>query len=108
MGAMSSLRTPLGPAKQLAAETANAALRNEILAEQAAALGAAGRKVEATLAALKDHDGAAEARAALVREAADAVWGFLVQREVMGFRDRDRVVAEYAVPREVLNRMGAR
>ena len=40
--------------------------------------------------------------------AADAVWGFLVQREVMGLRDRAAIVAHYGVPREVLARLGAR
>ena len=40
--------------------------------------------------------------------AADAVWGFLVQREVMGLRDRAAVVAQYGIPREVLARLGAR
>ncbi|MEO8115018.1 MAG: DUF6665 family protein, partial [Phenylobacterium sp.] len=106
MWPMSFLRTP--PKPVASAESAHTALRDEIAAEQAAALGAAGRKVESALAALKAHDGEAEARAALVGDAAEAVWGFLVQREVMGLRDRDRVVAEYAIPREVLNRMGAR
>jgi hypothetical protein len=40
--------------------------------------------------------------------AADAVWCFLVQREVMGLRDRAAVVAQYAIPREVLNRLGVK
>ena len=47
-------------------------------------------------------------RSALVKAAADAVWGFLVQREVMGLRDRTQVIAHYAIPREVLARIGAR
>jgi hypothetical protein len=63
--------------------------------------------VEKALAALRDHTGG-EGRAELVKAAADAVWGFLVQREVMGLRDRAAIVAEYGIPREVLNRIGAR
>jgi hypothetical protein len=39
---------------------------------------------------------------------ADAVWGFLVQREVIGLRDRAQVIAQYGIPREVLARIGAR
>jgi hypothetical protein len=105
---MSSLRMPQSLAKRLGADTGEAVLRYELMEEQAASLGRAGRKVEDALAALRDHQGDAEARLVLVKAAADALWGFLVQREVSGLRDRDRVVAEYAVPREVLVRVGAR
>ena len=47
-------------------------------------------------------------RDAALKAAADAVWGFLVQREVMGLRDRNAVIAHYNIPREVLARLGAR
>jgi hypothetical protein len=104
---MSSLRTPQSLAKRLGVETGDAVLRYELLQEQAASLGQSGRKVEKTLAALRDHPGG-EGRAELVKAAADAVWGFLVQREIMGLRDRAAIVAEYAIPREVMNRIGAR
>jgi len=93
--------------KRLGAETGEAVLRYELMEEQAASLGRAGKKVETTLAALRDHPGG-EGRAELVRAAADAVWGFLVQREAMGLRDRAYIVAHYGVPREVLNRLGGR
>ena len=71
----------------------------------AAALGDSARKVAAALSALE----AAEAgtRERLLDEAADAVWGFLIQRELRGLRDREQVIADYAIPREVLNRAGA-
>jgi len=103
---MSSLRMPQSLAKRLGVETGEAVLRYELLQEQAASLGASGRKVEAALAALRDHQG--EGRAEVLKAAADAVWGFLVQREIMGLRDRAVIVAEYAIPREVMNRIGAR
>lgn len=70
-------------------------------------MGRAGRKVEAALAALRDHPGG-DGRAAALKAAADAVWGFLVQREIMGLRDRAAVIALYDIPREVLVRIGAR
>ena len=73
--------------------------------EQAAALGRMGRKAEAALAALKAHEG--EGRGEAVKAAADAVWCFLVQREVMGLRDRAKIVADYEIPREVMARLGA-
>jgi hypothetical protein len=106
MIAMSSLRMPQSLIKRLGVETGDAVLRYELLQEQAASLGLAGRKVEKALAALREHEG--EGRAEVLKAAADAVWGFLVQREIMGLRDRTAIVAEYGIPREVMNRIGAR
>ncbi|WP_309605522.1 DUF6665 family protein [Phenylobacterium sp.] len=91
---------------RLGSDTAEAALRHELMEEQAAALGRMGRKAEAALLALKAHEG--EGRAQALRAAADAVWCFLVQREVLGLRDRAAVVAHYDIPREVMVRLGAR
>jgi hypothetical protein len=87
-------------------EAAEASLQSEIAQEQAAALGRMGRKAEAALAALKAHEG--EGRAEVLKRAADAVWCFFVQREVMGLRDRAQIVAQYEIPREVMVRLGAR
>ena len=106
MTAMSSLRVPQSLAKRLGIETGDAVLRYELLQEQAASLGLAGRKVEKALAALREHEG--EGRAEVLKAATDAVWGFLVQREIMGLRDRAAIIAEYGIPREVMNRIGAR
>ena len=105
---MSSLRMPQSLAKRLGVETGEAVLRYELLQEQAAALGRQGERLEKALAALSAVAVGGEGRAALVREAADAAWCFFVQREVMGLRDRAAVIAQYAIPREVLNRIGAR
>src|SRR4051812_43708802 len=104
---MSSLRMPQSLVKRLGVETGDAVLRYELLGEQAASLGASGRKVEKALAVLREHPGG-EGRADAVKAAADAVWGFLVQREIMGFRDRAAIIAEFGIPREVLNRLGSR
>ena len=103
---MSSFRLPQSLNARLGVETGDAVFRHELLEEQAQSLGRAGRKVETALLALAAHEG--EGRAAVVRAAADAVWEFLVQREVMGLRDRNAVVAQYAIPREVMVRIGAR
>jgi hypothetical protein len=103
---MSSLRMPQSLTKRLGVETGEAVLRYELLQEQAASLGQSGRKVEKALAALREHEG--EGRGEVLKAAADAVWGFLVQREIMGLRDRAAIVAQYAIPREVMNRIGAR
>lgn len=104
---MSSLRMPQSLSTRLKVETGEAVLQYELLQEQAAALGRQGRKLEMALAALAGHAGG-EGRPALLAAAADAAWCFFVQREVMGLRDRAAVVAQYGIPREVLNRIGAR
>ena len=107
MTAMSSLRMPQSLAARLKPESGDGVLHYELMQEQVYSLGRAARKVEVALAALGEHPGG-EGRAELVRAAADAVWEFLVQREVMGLRDRAAIVAHYGVPREVLVRIGAR
>jgi hypothetical protein len=106
MAAMSSFRMPQSLAKRLGVETGEAVLRYELLQEQAASLGRMGAKLETALAALRAAE--AGARPAALKAAADACWCFFVQREVMGLRDRAAVIRHYAIPREVLNRIGAR
>ena len=83
-------------------------LSHELRAEAAAALGHAGRKVEATLAALKAHEGDAEERAAKLKAAAEAVYAYFIQRELLGLRNTALTVRDYGIPDEVLLRLGAR
>ncbi|HEY8616966.1 DUF6665 family protein [Phenylobacterium sp.] len=104
---MSSLRMPQSLSSRLGVETGETVLRYELLEEQASSLGRSGRKMEAALAALREHPGG-EGRAHALKAAADAVWSFFVQREVMGLRDRAAIVRQFDIPREVLNRVGAR
>jgi hypothetical protein len=106
MSAMSSLRMPQSLLKRLGADSGEAALRYELVEEQAAALGRMGRKAEAALTALRAHQG--EGRAEVLKAASDAVWCFFVQREVMGLRDRAQIVIDYQIPREVMARLGIR
>jgi len=86
------------------------ALDYEVAQEQAAALGRAGRALEAALAALREHDRngqiADAIRRKLVAEAGDALWRFIIQRECCGLRDPQAVMRDYQVPQEVQNRMG--
>ena len=80
-------------------------LEAEVMAEQAAALAQSGRRVEAALAALAD---AGEPdRPERLKAAAEAVYGFFIQREIIGLRDHRGVIAHYGIPREVLARLGA-
>ena len=81
------------------------ALEHELMSERASALGDAGRRVERALAALREAE--ADEREALLDEAARIVWHFLIQRETLRLRDRKPVITHYAIPTEVLNRMGA-
>jgi hypothetical protein len=103
---MSSLRLPQSFERRLAGESFEAAFNHEVAGEQAAAIGRMGRRAEAALAALSAHEG--EGRAEVLKKAADAVWCFFVQREVMGLRDRAQIVADYQIPGEVMVRLGAR
>ena len=90
----------VGEKRQLAVEA-------EIRGEKAAALGDAARRVEAALGRYRDAEPGSAEREQLLHAAADAVWGFLIQRELMGLRDREQIIAYYAIPSEVLNRTGA-
>jgi len=93
-----------------------AALDYEIAQEKASALGRSGRRLEAALSALATFDAQAteepaslarrEHRDALVAEASEALWCFIVQREACGLRESNRVMRDYGVPAEVRLRMG--
>jgi hypothetical protein len=83
------------------------ALEYDILAEKASALGRAGERAEWLLAQLKEYDGDPETRMRLVKKAAGAVYAYFIQRELCGFRRHDDIIREYAIPREVLVRLGA-
>jgi len=107
---------PLPP--WLRAENPAAALDYEIAREKASALGRLGRRLEAALAALAAFDAQTadeafvpaavrrERRNALVAEAGEVLWSFIVQREACGLRDSARAMRYYGVPTEVRLRMG--
>jgi hypothetical protein len=86
------------------------ALDYEIAQEQVTALGRLGRALEAALAALAEyertHSGRDAVRAALIQQASEALWCFIVQREAVGLRDPRPVIRGYRVPAEVHNRLG--
>lgn len=86
-------------------EGGHAVLQHEMMAERAASLGAAEQKVKTTLATLSAAD--AGTRPAALADARAAVWAYFVQRELCGFRTHDDVIADLAIPREVLNGLGA-
>ena len=82
-------------------------LDHEIAAEKAAALGRAGERVEKTLRLLREAGRDAPGRAALLKDAAEAVYAYFIQRELIGLRRHHEAIREYAIPEEVLVRLGA-
>lgn len=68
MGAMSSREMMLQMLRRGSGDAVEAAFNYEVAEEQAAALGRMGRKAEAALAALRDHQG--EGRAEVLKKAA--------------------------------------
>ena len=97
--------------------TGVALLEYEVAQERAATLGRLGRRLEEALAALREHDAARQdsptgshgaARRQLVLEAGEALWYFVIQRELTGFHDSAAVMRDYRVPKEVQARMGVR
>ena len=94
-----SLRPPrLGQVSVPGRDTGLSVLEAEMMSEAAAAL-----------ARLTDPEALAEAgREVLLRQAADAVWSFFIQREACGLKDQRQVIADLAIPRAVLVRIGAR
>jgi len=106
----------LSPSRGSSSSVTVAGLDYEIAHEQASALGRLGRALEVALAALSafdrarpDHDASGAdggIRSALVRNASDALWCFLIQRECCGLRDSRPVMRDYGVPAEIINRIG--
>lgn len=92
------------------------ALNYEIVQESAATLGRLGRRLQEAMDALaafdaaRDRGGASASaeRDGLVAAAGEALWYYVVQREVMGLGDSDSVVRHLGIPREVRLRMGLR
>jgi hypothetical protein len=112
-----SLRPPSSASGSSVSEVLFDALGHEILSEKAAALGRAGAQAELCLVRLRAHTDEDDAESAgerearrkkLLKEAADAVYAFFIQRELCGLRRHDAVIRELGIPREVLVRLGAR
>ena len=75
----------------------------EMRGEQALALGLAATKMERALEAFaKSNRGPSRTQAA-----ADAVYAFFIQREMVGLDNHDFVVEYYDIPSPVLARVGA-
>lgn len=89
-------------------------LEYELFQEKAATLARMGARLKTALDALAAHDAAHPkrsddvVRAELVAAAGEALWYYVVQREVCGLRDTEAVLRGLSVPREVQLKMGIR
>jgi hypothetical protein len=101
-----AVRAPTSKAfSRLQAVEARSSLEAEVAAEKAAALGRAGRAIEAALLRLSaPPDGTS--RETLLLDAAEAVQAYFLQRELNGLRDQRDIIKAFEIPREVLNRIG--
>jgi hypothetical protein len=96
-------------------DSGEAHLKFELLEEIDAAVGHTERAVERSLRALSDYDaqasetggGSAEARAALLDDAVEAVWRLIVQHEACNLTNHQQLVERYRIPAEVMARIGA-
>ena len=84
------------------------AFEHEYNRERASRLGVLGNAVEAALHKLANLPARTkpEKREALVWECADAVWQYFLQRELLGLMDHTPVLEVYAIPREVMVKVG--
>ena len=103
-----SLRPPAQYESLSATQLGPNPLEDEIAAEKAAALGRSGEKVEHTLARLNSLERGTPERAESLRQAAEAVYAYFIQRELCGFRRHEAIIREYEIPRAVLARLGAK
>ena len=91
-------------------------IEHEVAEEKAGALGRSGRRLEQALAVFRAHEVAgarneprdSARRERLLWELAERLEAFIVQREACGLRDLRHVLDYYDIPREVLERIGAR
>jgi hypothetical protein len=100
-----SLRDSIDLIQAVKPEGGYAVLQQEIVAERASSLGAAEKRVIATLATWRSAS--EDERAASLAAAQDAVWRYFVQRELCGFRRHNDVISDLGIPPVVLNGLGA-
>ncbi len=98
------MRLPGNPLSRIAARNVES-VQAEIAQEKAASLSRMATRLQAALDRLEAHD-APEGRPALVAEAGEALWYYVVQREACGLRGMEGVLRDFRVPREVQLRMG--
>jgi hypothetical protein len=102
-----SLRMPQSLSSSPRFETGLSVLEAELAGEKATVLGRLGREVEASLERLAAAGRDSPTHPALMAEASDALWRYLVQREVCGMLDHAEALKHYGVPPAVAAGVGA-
>ena len=102
-----TVRPPRNTFSRIQVAEAQSPLEAEVAAEKAAALGRAGRAVEQAMAKLAEPAGDADRESRLI-EAAETVQAYFLIRELNGFFNQREIIEAFAIPREVLNRIGIR
>jgi hypothetical protein len=87
-------------------KTGQSTLEHELLAEKAHSLGLAANKLTDALETLRKFTGEPDDRQSLVQSAANAAQAFFIQRELMGMTDHRHPIEHYAIPKDVLSRIG--
>ena len=100
-----ALRDSLDLIRAVNPEGGYAVLEHEIMAERASSLGAAEQRVKTSVDAYLSSEKAD--RSQELATAQRAVWGYFVQRELIGFTRHQDVIAAFSIPRVVLNGLGA-
>lgn len=104
-----TVRPPQALAPSFSKDTGLNILEYELMSERADALGRLGLKVEKALELLAGRLAAGcgeEEREDLLNDAADKVWAFFIQREICGLRSQKDAIRRYAIPPEVVARLG--
>ena len=108
---MAALRLPQHLADQGHVDSGEAHLKFELLEEIDGAVGDTERQVERAIQALREYDAAGAAdprtRRLLLEVAVEAVWRLVVQHEANDLTDHSGLIERYAIPGEVLARIGS-
>jgi hypothetical protein len=83
-------------------------VETELLGESAHTLGLTAKRMQEALAALARLRHPSPERVRAVDRAAQAAHAYVIQRELLGFRDTEAALDMYQVPGEVRARLGAR
>lgn len=102
------LRDSLDLIRMVRPEAGQSALEGEIMAEKAASLGLAEKRVIKAMAELQGATGNAQPLANQLAEAREAVWAYFVQRELNGFRKHQDVIRDLGITGAVLSGLGAK
>ncbi len=100
------IRTPVASHGAGRGDAAFDMLQHELFAEKAASLGRAGAEVTRRMAAIVAAS--SEERDDALQDAADAVFAFVVQRDLCGLHAHEEALNNLGVTREVMARVGAK